>query len=257
MIRAAAPMPARRLFGAYVKETKYAFLRFLRNPAFSIPTLAFPPMFYLLVGYLFGGFTAEDPDVPMYLFCGFATMAAMTPGMFGFGIGLALEREQGLLQLKRALPMPPFAALGSNVAMSVLSTFIAVVLHAAVATALGLVSMAPLTLLAMTLTIAAGAIPFSAIGLLLGATVSGRAAPAVVNVLYIVLLYFSGLFIPLPEAIRSVVLASPAFYLHQLTLDVVGAPNYLAGGALHHVAVLVGITVLCLGVATRRLARVG
>ena len=29
---------------------------------------------------------------------------AMGPGLFGFGVSLAIEREQGLLRLKQALP---------------------------------------------------------------------------------------------------------------------------------------------------------
>jgi len=251
------PMSRQRLLNAYRTEAKYAFLRFLRSPAFAIPTLLFPVLFYLLIGFIFGAFRSTNPDAPVYLFCGFATMAAITPGMFGFGIGLALEREQGLFLLKRALPLPPLASLAASIAMSVLSTSIAVVVLAATALAIGTVNLSALQVLAVILIVALGAIPFSALGLLIGSMVSGRAAPAIVNVVYLVLLYFSGLFIPLPKAIQGIVLGSPAFYLHQLALNGAGAPNSIIGGPWTHVAILTAVAITCLTFATRRLARVG
>lgn len=252
-------MRGRRLANAYLMEAKYALLRMVRNPAFSIPTLAFPLFFYLLIGYLFGAFrnTNATVDVPLYLFCGFATMAAMTPGMFGFGIGLALEREQGLFTMKRALPIPPFASLFGSVAMSMLSTLAATLLLAIAAYSLGLISLPFPKLLAVLAIIALGAIPFSAIGLWIGSLTSGRAAPAVANIVYLLLTYFSGLFIPLPESLRLVPLASPAFYLDQLALEAAGARSILIGGALNHVVALIAATVLFLGLAARRLERVG
>ncbi len=37
----------------YALESKYEFLRVLRTPSFAVPTLLFPPMFYLLFAVLF------------------------------------------------------------------------------------------------------------------------------------------------------------------------------------------------------------
>jgi ABC-2 type transport system permease protein len=252
-------MSTRRLLNIYVAESKYAFLRFLRTPAFVIPTLLFPVGIYFIIGFVLGAFNAKSSeiDVPTYLFCGFATMAAMTPGIFGFGIGLATEREQGLLTLKRAQPMPPMASLFGSVVMSMLSTLIAVILLSLAASGFGTVALTLPQLIGIALTVTVGAIPFCAVGLFIGSLTSARAAPAIVNILYMLLIYFSGLFIQLPKAISFVVAASPAFYLHQLALHVSGTKNFMIGGALTHIAILLGITVLCLGIAARRLERVG
>ncbi|HMN44552.1 MAG TPA: ABC transporter permease [Povalibacter sp.] len=252
-----APMSTRRIVDCYALETKYAFLRAMRNPGFAVPTLAFPVLFYLLIGFIFGAFKSQDPNVPFFLFCGFATMAAMTPGMFGFGIGFALEREQGFFRYKRAVPMPPFASLSASMAMSAVSTAIAVALMAIAALALGAVQLSLLQMLIVIAIMTLGSIPFCAIGLWIGSLTSGRAAPAITNVVYLVLLYFSGLFIPLPEGIRAVVMASPAFYLDQLALAGIGAQNFIIGSPLNHIAVLLGITVLFLGLTARRIERVG
>jgi ABC-2 type transport system permease protein len=105
--------------------------------------------------------------------------------------------------------------------------------------------------------VAIGSIPFCAIGLFIGSLTSGKAAPAIANVVYLVLIYFSGLFIPLPEGIRSVVMASPAFYLDQLALAGIGAKNFIIVSPFVHVGVLLGITVVFLGLAGRRLAKEG
>ena len=42
--------PTRAVIALYLREAKYEFLRLLRTPAFAMPTLVFPPMFYLLFG---------------------------------------------------------------------------------------------------------------------------------------------------------------------------------------------------------------
>ena len=42
----------------------------------------------------------------------------MAPGLFGFGVSLAMERENGLLTLKRAMPMPPYAYLVGKMVMA-------------------------------------------------------------------------------------------------------------------------------------------
>jgi ABC-2 type transport system permease protein len=100
-----------------------------------------------------------------------------------------------------------------------------------------------------------GTIPFCAIGLFIGARVSGRAAPAVVNLAYLSMIYLSGLFIPLPPAIRWIAVFSPAFHLNQLCLAMAGVGSILP--QTMHAAVLVGVAVLFAGLTVRRLARIG
>ena len=61
------------------------------------------------------------------------------------------------------------------------------------------------------------------------------------NLVYLPLIYLSGLFFPLPESIRWMALFSPAFHLNQLALGVAGVPSVLgASGPTMHVAALGG-----------------
>jgi ABC-2 type transport system permease protein len=100
---------------------------------------------------------------------------------------------------------------------------------------------------------ALGMAAFCAIGLLIGSLVNGSAALGVVNLVYFPMMYLSGTFFPLPEALTPWALIWPAFYLNQLffaiTLGESAVTAQMCG------AVLVGITILFAGLAARRLAR--
>lgn len=246
-------MPIGRVLRVYYNEAWYESVRMLRAPAFAVPFLLVPVALYAFFGALVTPGADADPRIPAYLFTGFSVFGVMGPALFGFGMSMALEREQGLLRLKRALPMPPMAYLFAKMAMAMLfSALISVSLIAAC------LLLSPLRLgfarnAAVLVTMVAGSLPFCAIGLFIGARVSGRTAPAVVNLVYLPLIYLSGLFIPLPAAIRFVALFSPAFHLNQLALGHAGVGSILSWTM--HLAVLVGVTVLFAGLTARRMSR--
>ena len=251
-----AEMARGRLLRAYLTEAKYESIRMLRMPGFSIPFLLLPAALYLLFGVvLFGEALRKDPNGARFLFTGFDVMGVMGPGMFGFGITLATEREQGLLALKRALPMPTGASLIAKMIMAMLFGVIVTATMITAAMTLGHLPLAVAECLRLVTINALGALPFCALGLLLGTLTTARSAPAVINLLYLAMIYLSSFLIPLPKSIEWIALASPAHYLDQLALSALGAPSQ--GTALTHTAVLVGVTVLPAAAAIRRLARVG
>src|SRR5579863_5877404 len=119
-------MPLSRLIRAYLIEAKYESIRMMRMPGFVIPFLGLPVGLYLLFGVLlYGDVSIKDPKTALYLFMGFAIFGVMGPGMFGFGVTVAMERDQGLLKLKRALPTPSAAPLLAKMLMSM--TFVALI----------------------------------------------------------------------------------------------------------------------------------
>jgi ABC-2 type transport system permease protein len=252
-------MPPGRLLRAYFTEARYECVRMLRAPAFAVPFLILPVALYVFFGVvMIGGSpaTGANPNVATYLFMGFSVMGVMGPGMFGFGVSIALEREQGLLTLKRALPMPPAAYLLSKMCMAVL--FSAIVMLTMVIAAATLSDKLHLTagqFLGVSAILILGTLPFCAIGMFIGTLISGRVAPAIVNVIYLPLIYLSGLFFPLPKSIQVIALFSPAFHLDQLGLLAGGVGSILP--PMMHVGALVGVTVLFGGLAIRRLARNG
>src|SRR5947209_10279304 len=108
-----------RVFCAYLTEAKYECLRSLRTPGFAAPFLVLPVALYLFFGVVLYG-SSKEPNTALYIFIAFAVFGVMGPGMFGFGIFIATEREQGLITLKRALPAPPAANLLAKMIMAML-----------------------------------------------------------------------------------------------------------------------------------------
>lgn len=248
------PMPRNRIWRAYLTEAKYESIRMLRAPSFGVPLIALPVVFYLFFGVLIAG-GVKDPKIVTGLFSGFAVMGVMGPAMFGFGAVLALEREQGLLRLKRALPMPPAANLLARMLMALLFGVIITSVMMVCGLFLGHVPMDAGHSLRFAAITIAGSVPFCGIGLFLGSAMKGQAAPAVANVVYLAMAYMGGLWFPLPKGAQWILQLSPAFHLDQLSLGAAGAAS--VGSPIVHVAVLTGVTLFFTALAVRRLARLG
>jgi ABC-2 type transport system permease protein len=247
-------MPLSRLVRSYCTEAKYETLRMLRAPAFVFPTLLLPVGLYLLLGVAIFGNVA-DPQTAAVIFTAFATFATIGPGMFSFGISLAQERQQGILTLKRALPMPPAAYLLSKMFMAVVFSAVVMTVLTTIAIVSGhLPHVHGGQILRLAVVCTFGTLPFCALGLLIGTVASGASAPAFVNAIYFPMIYLSGLFFPLPAFLSRVAPMWPAYHLNQLALNAVGVT---AARPLLHGLVLGLFMLACTFVALRRLSRVG
>jgi ABC-2 type transport system permease protein len=257
---ARGPLPFGRLVRAYLLEAQLEMLCALRTPGFALPFIAVPVAIYLLFGVVISGnagATSEyGPGIANYLFSGFSVLAVMMPGIFS-GVILATDREGNVLRLKRALPLPPGATIVAKVLMSMGISAIAVTLVVALALYAGKLTISIGQVATIWAVLIVGTVPFTAIGLLIGSLVSSSAAPAYGNLVFLPMMWLSGLFIPLPEFLRKWVAVWPAFHLNQLALGLAGVTQFIFIPAGVAAAVLVGVTVLCGGLAVRRLARVG
>lgn len=254
-----SPLPFGRLLRAYLLEARLETLAALRTPAFALPFLAVPVAVYWLFGVVIAGNAGGGefgPGIANYLFAGFAVMAAVMPAIFSSTI-LATERDGNLLRLKRALPQPPGATIVAKTLMSMGVGALSVALVAVAALLAGKLTLSLAQMAILCAVLVVGTIPFSAIGLLLGALVSGSAAPAWGNLLFLPMIWLSGLFIPLPKSLERWVMVWPTFHLDQLALGLAGVEQFTFIPPALAAAVLVGLTVLCGGIAIRRLARVG
>lgn len=254
VVATAAPTSAAQgSIHAYVLESRYEFLRVLRTPAFAAPTLLFPPLFYLLFGILLNRGSANAAH---YLFASYSVFGVMAPSLFGFGVGVAIERERGWLALKRVAPMPPGAYLLSKMAMAMLFALIIYGVLAVMAYTLGGVRLAPAQWLLIGVIAACGVLPFCALGLMIGARANASAAPAFVNLIYLPMAFLSGLWMPLsllPHLVGQMAPLWPAYHLGQLALMAVG--QLPASNIGVHLLWLAGFTAICFGVARRWLAR--
>lgn len=232
----------------YAREAWYAFVQVLREPAFALPTLLFPLAFYVLFGLVLPSKTGNVAPAH-YLLATYGAFAAMGPALFGFGVGLAMEQQMGWLALKRASPMPIGAYFAAKVAMAMLFAFITTLLLGAFALIFGQVRLELAQWLQLIVVLVFGAIPFCALGLLVGSVVRAQAAVAVVNLIYLPMSALSGLWIPVqvfPQVMQDLALALPAYHFGVLALDAVGIRM---GNVSLAVGAMVGFTVLCTGLA--------
>ena len=239
----------------YWLEARCEFLRLLRAPSFAVPTLVFPPMFYLLFGVLLNGGNHGN-RAAAYLLATYGVFGVMAPGLFGFGVAMALDRERGFLALKRALPMPPGAMLLAKIAMAMLFAAIISLVLTLIAITLGHVHLSAVQFVELFAIDVLGVIPFCAIGLFIGSVISGQGAPAVINLLYLPMAFLAGLWMPLsalPAFFAKMAPLWPAYHLAQVALSVVGMD---AGGSIAmHGLVLAAVSALFFFLAKRRMAR--
>ncbi|MFG6442256.1 ABC transporter permease [Roseateles sp. LKC17W] len=245
--------PARRT-SPYAVEMRLELLRLLRSPAFALPMFLLPVGTYLLFAFAVAGeAVAKDPDTGRFMFAGFSVMAVTMAALFATAPHLALEREQGLLTLKRAQPAPPGAWLAAKIVAGLLSGAIAYLPILVLAACTGQAHLSGTQLAAMSAVLLAGTLPFCALGVMLGSLTSGSAAPAYANLVYLPGIYLSGLFFPLPKSMHFQTVLWPQFHLDQLVFAAGGVAKFRWIPPEMAFAVLLGFTVLCSGVALWRL----
>lgn len=234
-------------------EARLEFLRLLRTPSFALPALAFPVMFYLLFGVLLAK-PGAALQVAHYLMATYCVFGVMAPGLFGFGVSVATERDKGLLALRRALPMPPLNYVGGKLAMAMTFALVIFAMLALAGSWIGGVRLGLVQWLLLGATMVVGALPFCALGLLVGSFVNGQAAPAIVNLIYLPMALLSGLWFPLsmlPGLFHKLAVIWPAWHLAQLGLASIGQPS--TGSAFAHLAYLAVFTAVIGSWAGRRL----
>lgn len=248
-------MTPRRVLGAYLEEARSECLRYVRSPGFLLPVTLFPTLFYLLFGIVMN--RGADANVARYLLANYGVFGVMSPGLFGFGVSLAMERENGLLTLKRAMPMPPGAYLLGKMAMAMLAAGVVIVLLLTLAMGVAHVSLTATQALAFLVTGMLGVLPFCALGMLVGTLVKGQGAPGVINIIYLPMSFLSGLWMPLsmlPAALQRIAPIWPSAHLQSLALDALGLAR---GSVLPHVLVLAAYSIGFFLLAARRLRRLG
>jgi ABC-2 type transport system permease protein len=211
------------LLPVLLREAAGEFLKVWRTPAFALPTLVLPAGMYVLFALLLpGGWGGMDKAT--YLLATYGVFGIMGPALFGFGAGVAQERENGWLDLKRVAPMPVAAYFFGKIAMSMLFALAVILLLSSLALAGG-VRIAPWRWLGLVLLLVVAPLPFCALGLMIGSSARAGAAVAIVNLVYLPLSILSGLWMPIqvfPGWLQSLAAWLPPRPLAEMALHTVG-----------------------------------
>ena len=229
-------------FRILATETGAELLQAFRAPEFFIPTLVLPSAFYLLFGI---ALARGGNEVATYLLSTYGVFAVMGPALFGFGAGVASEREKGWLMLKRSAPVPGTTYIGAKLLTTLLFAALALLPIYAIAGFAGDVSMPRTTWLTLFATHLLAVAPFSMAGLAVGFCLGSGGAIAVVNILFLGLAVLGGLWFPIslfPGFMQTIAQGLPSFHLAELALFVVGATG--ERNPLSHLGVVIIMTIV-------------
>ena len=230
----------------YLLEIKYELLKALRMPQYSLPTLLFPVVFYVFFAVIFGS-SRQAGGVKMaeYLIATYGTFGVMGAALFGFGVGVAVERGQGWLEAKRTTPMPIQSYFVAKMAMAMVFSTIIVLLLFAVGMYYGGVALTLPVAAKLLAILVTGSVTFCALGLAMAFLVGPNSAAPIVNLVYLPMAILSGLWVPiqvLPQSLQDFALWLPPYHLSQLALGTIGASRgespVLHAGALVIAALL-------------------
>ena len=245
-----------RLLGAYLEETRCEALRLLRNPALVFPVMIMPVALYALFAVLIAGEAIDkDPNTGIFLFSAFSVMAISMPALFGLSSSLAMEREMGLMMLKRAQPAPAGSWLVAKMVCGIGFGALAYLPLVGLAIGMGKLPLDAGAAINISLALIACSIPFCAMGLMMGSLVKGSAAPGFANLVYLPGCYLSGMFFPLPQSMWWQTPIWPQFHVTQLAMHAAGVEKLQHEPVMMALVSIVGFTALFSAVAIWRLAR--
>jgi ABC-2 type transport system permease protein len=176
-------------------------LELLRFPAFVVPTLLLPTVFFLF-------FVSPGPPaaatVRMATFAGFAVIGV---AFFQFGVGIAADRISPWESYLRTLPVGPAVRLVARLLSAAVFAIAAAALLVSAAVALSEASLSPGRWAGLVLALLLGTVPFAFLGIGIGYWAPARAALPLANLLYLLLAYAGGLWTRpsvLPHPVRAV-----------------------------------------------------
>ncbi len=224
--------------GVWRREAVTEVKRSLRLPQFLLPTALTPAAFYALFTLALPH--PETPGFAVATLAGYGVFAATGPALFGFGAGVAVEREQGLIELKRVSPMPAGAYVAAKLVAAVTITAFALALIYALAIVAG-ARLSAGTWVVLAMLHLASAVPFALIGFGMGMRMTAKGAVAIANALFLGFSILGGLWIPsalLPGWMQTLGAFTPSYHLGQIARGILDLP---VTGSLwtHGAAVLV------------------
>ncbi len=201
---------------------------FWRSREAAFFTFLLPIIFLVLLGSVYGDGEIDGISSATFLLAGLMGYGVVATAFAGLAISLVLRRESGVLKRVRGTPLPTPVYLVAVIGSALVVLTILVVAQLLIGHFL-LDAAWPAAPLALGLVLLLGAVVFSALGLALtGAVRSSEGASAVVNAIYLPMVFLSGVFFAvdaMPAFLQAIAKISPLTYLLDLVRDL-----YIDGG---------------------------
>jgi ABC-2 type transport system permease protein len=180
-------------------QVRYEQKAYWRNPMAAVFTFLFPVVFLIVVGTSGGSFRVPGTTLryDQYTVVAMLVFGLIAACYTNLAMAISLRRDSGILKRMRGTPI----SIGSYVGGIIGSVLINVALLTAVVVAIGMSFYHlhfPYHPGAAVVTLLIGIVTFSALGLAVTVIVpNADAAPAVVNGIYLPVVFISGVFYPL------------------------------------------------------------
>ena len=216
---AAIAGPATSPFLAYLR---LEIRRTLRNRRYLVFTVVFPVMLYVLYTAIIPAADGEQTigglAWPVYFLVSMAAYGAIGAAM-SQAAPIAIERRQGWARQLRVTPLPGLAYVAAKIVSAVVVTVPALFLVTLAGVLVNHVGLGAGTLLLVIAGLAAGSVPFAALGLLIGYLLDADSAQGGMVLTFFTLAILGGLFAPLdafPDALARIGNVLPSSHLASL-----------------------------------------
>ena len=181
-----------------IRQTRMQMRLFLRRKDELFWTLAFPVLFILLFGAIYGNSKWEGMSIRSidYLLPGIIVMGAMVTGIMRTATGFVQEREQGIYRRLALTPLKRTTLIGSQLLQHYLVIIVQTLLLVAIGGQAFKTHLTGNTAL-FWLTLSVGALCFMSIGFALtGLIKTLRSATPIIQITYFALMFLGGIFFP-------------------------------------------------------------
>lgn len=212
-------------------HSRLSLLALMRSPAYVVPTIAFPALFYMLFDLQYARSQAAIADYTTLAFIAFAVIGV---ALYQFGIGIAQERGRPWERYQRTLSASPMARFSARIVSASLFALLAAAVVAIVSRALTPIDLTVAQWMTTLVYAALGGVPFVLMGITLGYFASPRASVPLATMLNLLLAYAGGLWMPpqfLPDVVQRI---SPFLPTRQLADLLWSVPR---GGDVSHAVV--------------------
>jgi ABC-2 type transport system permease protein len=195
-----------------------------RSRELAFFTFLLPMILYLLLGFAYGDQEIKGVKGSDYLMTGTLGYGVIATAFAGLTIVLVLRREDGILKRLRSTPLPAPVYLTAVLT----TTLLAFLVQAVCIVAVGMVAFGasfPSHVFSLVLALLLGAAVFAALGVgLSGLVQHSEGASAVVNAIYLPMLFLSGSFFEstnFPHFLRVVADVLPLTFFINLVFEIV------------------------------------
>ena len=223
MIALAVRTGRRTPVGAYLA---LELRRQLRNRRFVIVSMALPvtlDVLYTAVLNIADGGAVGGIPWPTYFLVSMAAYGAMAASITQ-ATPIAAERASGWTRQLRVMPLPGFAYVATKALTALCLTAPALLLVSAAGIVVSHVDLPLRTWIELVATLAIGALPFAALGILLGYSLDTDSAQGAVTLTFFGMAILGGLFAPVdsfPPAVATIAHVLPSYHLAEIGRQVV------------------------------------